>query len=455
MNARVLIIDDENLFREDLAFMLKREGYDCATAPDAERGLELIAEFRPDVVLSDIVMPGKSGIELLSDISRDHTDCSVIIMTAFGTLETAIDAFRKGAVDYILKPVVPEDLLLKVARTLEHKRLVGEITLLRRQLEDAAESQTLVGESEATKKVLALIQKVGPTKSTVLITGESGTGKELVARGIHTASEMREEPFVAINCSGFQEALLESELFGHVKGAFTGAIKDKTGFLEAAKEGTVFLDEISEMPVPLQSKLLRVLEQREFYRVGGTNTVALKARIIAATNVDPKALVEQEVFREDLYYRLAVLEIRVPSLRERASDIPPLVEHFIEQFNREMRTRYTGVSADALQMLMSYRWPGNVRELRNVIERAMILCDGEEISVDGLPTQIAAGLPETPRAKKLRDAVHAYEAAFIRRVLTDCGWNKEKAARELGINPSTLYRKMLELDITDPTAHKD
>lgn len=455
MNARILIIDDENLFREDVAFMLQKEGYECATAEDAERGLEQLIEFRPDVVLSDIVMPGKSGIELLSDISREQPDCVVIMMTAFGTLETAIDAFRKGAVDYVLKPIVPEDLLRKIARTLEHKRLLSDVSLLRRQLGDTLGSRTLVGKSKKLKEVLELIQKVAPMKSTVLITGESGTGKELVARAVHAASEIRDNPFVAINCSGFQETLLESELFGHVRGAFTGAIKDKTGFFETAGEGTVFLDEISEMPLPLQSKLLRVLEEREFYHVGGTKTVAFKARIMAATNADPKALVDNRAFREDLYYRLAVFEIHLPPLRERTSDIPLLTDHFVHQFNREMKAKYTGVSADAMRRLMSYQWPGNVRELRNVVERAMILCGGQEITVDGLPTQIGRGQSELSEGKKLRVAVDAYEGAFIEHVLSDCGWNKEEAARQLGINPSTLYRKMSDLDITDPTAHKD
>ncbi len=453
MKIKILIIDDEDLFREDLALLLKRKGFACRTASSAESGLEAVGEFLPDVVLSDIVMPGKSGIELLSDIHLIHPECAVIIMTAFGTMDTAIDAFRKGAVDYLLKPPVMDDLLNKIKRIMQHKELLEEIKYLRREVAEDVESLSLVGQSAPMKQVLQLIKKVAPKSSTVLVSGESGTGKEVVARAIHEFSGNSEAPFIALNCAGFQESLLESELFGHEKGAFTGAVKEKTGFFEAAGKGTLFLDEISEMPMALQSKLLRVLEQREFYRVGGTTAMSVQARIIAATNKDLKKCVDTETFREDLYYRIAVFEINLPPLRERIADIPLLVDYFIRKFNKEMKTKYLGATPAAIQALMSYRWPGNIRELRNLIERAMILCDSHTITPDGLPPQITK--TETGFSidtENLKEATHAFEKNFIQKVLIDSKWNKEAAARRMGINPSTLYRKMAELDIKDPTA---
>lgn len=449
--SKILIIDDEDLFREDLGVLIEREGYQCQTAATAEEGLSKLAEFKPDIVLCDIVMPGKSGIQVLEEIGGKYSASAVIMMTAFGTLETAIEAFRQGAIDYVIKPLVTEDLLTKIGRILEHKQLLEEIKYLRRKLQSDTEAIPLIGESRTMKSALQLIEKVAPTGSTVLITGESGTGKELVARTIHAKGGNSDEPFVAINCSGFQETLLESELFGHVKGAFTGAVQDKEGFFEVAGRGTIFLDEISEMPLPLQSKLLRVLEQREFYRVGGTKAVSLQARIVAATNRGPKKLVQEGMFRDDLFYRLAVFEIDVPPLRERASDVPLLVDYFMEKFNREMNLKYETVASEAMQALMSYEWPGNIRELRNLIERAMILCDGRTITLDGLPRQTTGGEPRAPKSQNLREAMEAYEGAYLRKVLSDCGWNKEEAARRLGVNPSTLYRKMSHLEIADPT----
>ena len=454
MSIKLLVIDDEELFREDLATLLRQRGYECKTASNTNEGLTLAAEFLPDIILSDIVMPDKSGIEMLDDISRSHPDTAVIMMTAYGTLETAIDAFRKGAVDYILKPLIIEDVLNKIHRISEQKRLIQEIKYLRRKTAEDIKSMTIVSQSSQMKKVTDLIEKVAPQNSTVLITGESGTGKELVANAIHEYSTKKNEQFIAINCSGFQESLLETELFGHVKGAFTGAVNDKKGFFETAGEGTIFLDEISEMPASLQSKLLRVFEQREFYPVGGTKVFPMRARIIAATNKDLKSLVEKNKFREDLFYRIAVFEIDLPPLRERMSDLPSLIEYFIHKFNDEMKSKYVGISPEVLQAFMSYNWPGNVRELRNVIERAMILSDGHQISMDGLPPQMRDIIPVNLSTKNLKEAVHGFEKTFIIQVLKDCNWNKEKAARRLVINPSTLYRKMAELQIDDPSSFK-
>ncbi|MCB0261563.1 MAG: sigma-54-dependent Fis family transcriptional regulator [Calditrichaeota bacterium] len=453
MTARILIIEDEDLFREDLALLLRRKGFDCHTAATAEEGLERAGAFLPDIILSDIVMPGKSGIDILEDLRSINPGGNVIIMTAFGTLETAIEAFRKGAVDYVLKPPVIEDVLNRIQRILEHQRLLQEIKQLRRDVSEDIASLALVGKSPAMQNALGLIEKVAPTNSIVLITGESGTGKELVARAVHEFSLVNQQPFVAINCAGFQETLLESELFGYVKGAFTGATKDKSGFFETTGEGTLFLDEISEMPPSLQSKLLRVLEQREFYRVGGTTLLPMKARIIAATNKKLKSHIQTGEFREDLYYRIAVFEIDLPPLRERISDIPLLADHFINKFNKELKNRYVGIDPDVLQALMNYEWPGNIRELRNLIERAMILCDGDMLTAEGFPPQVTAKQVFLPlQTKNLKNAVHNFERQFIHQVLSNCNWNKEEAARKMGINPSTLYRKMSDLNVNDPTA---
>ena len=455
MSVKILIIDDEELFREDLAMILREKDFDCKTAANAAEGLKLIAEFMPDIILSDIVMPDKNGVDILDDIFIIHPDTSVIMMTAFGTLETAIQAFRKGAVDYILKPFVIEDVLNKINRIWENKKLIQEIKYLRREISSDINSLSLDSKSNVMQNVIELINKVAPQNSTVLITGESGTGKELTAKAIHEFSNKKNEPFVAINCSGFQESLLESELFGHVKGAFTGAVKDKEGFFVTAGEGTILLDEISEMPVALQSKLLRVLEQKEFYQVGGTKVIPMKARVIAATNRNLKDLIKSGEFREDLYYRIAVFEIELPPLRKRLSDIPYLVDFFIHKFNNEMKCHYQGISNEVLQYFMSYSWPCNIRELRNVIERAMILCDGTTITSAGIPAQMK-NLADKDKngTQNLKEAVQAFEGSLIMRVLSECNWNKEEAARRLNINPSTLYRKMADLKIVDPTSTK-
>jgi two-component system response regulator PilR (NtrC family) len=447
MPGVVLVVDDENLLREDLALLLRREGYECATAPSAEEALEQIPQLQPDVVITDIVMPGMSGVDLIDKVLGLRPDTAVIVMTAFGTLETAIDAFRRGAADYVLKPLVSEDIISKVDRIFEHMRLTSELSYLRRRVNEVADSLTLIGNSEPMRRVEDLIDKVAPTRSTVLTTGESGTGKELVARAVHERGTAAEHPFIAINCSGLQENLLQSELFGHVKGAFTGAIQDKVGLFEAAGKGTVLLDEISEMPPDLQSKLLRVLEQREFLRVGGTVTLAQRARVVAATNRDLKAMIATGKFREDLYYRIAVFEIPLPALRDRATDIPPLVDYFVAKFNHDMKRNCQGVEPDALEALTAYEWPGNIRELRNVVERALILCTGARITRECLPPPIS-GLASVARSKRgLKEAVQSYEATLIRRSLDETGWNKEETARRLLINPSTLYRKMADLGI--------
>lgn len=447
MNVKVLIIDDEDVFREDLASLLRRKGFECKTAADGEEGLALAGEFEPDVVFCDIVMPGMDGIEVLDKLIPTSPQSSVVVITAYGNLETAVQAFRKGAFDYIMKPLVLEDVVQKINRIMENKRLVREVRQLRRELNQEADSLSMIGQSKAMTDLLELIDKVAPTKSTVLITGESGTGKELIARAIHNRSGSSHLPFVAINCAGIPDSLLESELFGHIKGSFTGAIKDKEGFFELAGEGTILLDEIGEMPINLQGKLLRVLEEREFFRVGSTERIPLKARLLASTNKDPDDAIKSGDLREDLFFRLSVFKMHLPPLRERLSDIPLLVENFVQKFNHELKKRITGTDNETMRCLMAYSWPGNIRELRNAMERAMILCDGECVLRENLSAEIIGTAASSGSTDKLRDAVNAYESEYIRRVITAAGNNKEEAARRLGINPSTLYRKMSELGI--------
>jgi DNA-binding NtrC family response regulator len=444
MAGKILIVDDENLFREDLATLLRQKGY---TAPNGDQGVTMAEQFSPDVVLCDIVMPGRSGVELLGEMLQVCPETFVIMITAYGTVDTAVEAFRKGASDYIMKPLMLEDVLQKIERLLEHKRLSREIRFLRRQLSQDTEASLLVGQSDQIEHVRELIRKISTTASTVLITGESGTGKELVAREIHANSTAVKEQFVAINCAGIPEHLLESELFGHTKGAFTGADSEREGFFELAGKGTILLDEIAEMPLSLQSKLLRVIEERKFIRVGGKTPIGVEARITASTNKNLEELVKADLFRQDLYFRLAVFEIRLAPLRERRDDIPLLCDNLIKKLNQRLKRNCLGVDNDAIRMLLSYSWPGNIRELRNVIERAMILSTNQYVAAAELPAQITNAVEFRKYSDDLRTAMASYEKEHIRRVLLATGGNKERSARKLGINPSTLYRKMADLGL--------
>ncbi len=452
MAGKILIVDDENLFREDLATLLCQKGYDCKTAADGDLGVTMAKQFSPDVVLCDIVMPGPSGVELLSEILQMCPETFVIMMTAYGTIDTAVEAFRKGASDYIMKPLMLEDVLQKIERLLEHKRLSREIRFLRRQLSQDTEASLLTGQTDQIEHVRELIRKISTTTSTVLITGESGTGKELVAREIHANSAEGKKQFVAINCAGIPEHLLESELFGHTKGAFTGADSDREGFFELAGKGTILLDEIAEMPLSLQSKLLRVVEERKFIRVGGKTPIGVEARITASTNKNLEELVKADLFRQDLYFRLAVFEIHLAPLRERRDDIPLLCDNLIQELNRRLKRNCLGVDNDAIRMLLSYAWPGNIRELRNVIERAMILTTDQYITATDLPAQITDMVEFPKYDDDLRTAMASYEKEHIRRVLLATGGNKERSARQLGINPSTLYRKMADLGLVSESS---
>jgi DNA-binding NtrC family response regulator len=443
MNASILLIDDEDLFREDLASLLREEGFVCRTARDGETGLRLAQEEEPDVVLCDLMMPGLDGVEVTDRLATLCPGAPVILVTAFGNLESAVDGFRKGAVDYLLKPLVLDDLLRKIRRCVEERRLRQEVRYLRRTVAEAGAGTAIIGDSPAMREVKELIRKVAPAESTVLTTGESGTGKELVARALHEGRGGSERPFVPVNCAALPKDLFESELFGHVRGAFTGAIQDQPGYFELARGGTLFLDEIAELPLELQPKLLRAIEQREIMPVGGTRAKRIEVRIVAATNRDLADQVTAGKFREDLFYRVRVIEIRLPPLREHREDIPPLVEYLVQRLSVRLGRKSLPVGNAAMQVLMSATWRGNVRELENVLERAMLLGEDDAIGLSDLPAELVGAAEGTVEQKDdLKSAVRSYERRHIEQVLSETGGNREEAARRLGINPSTLYRRL-------------
>jgi DNA-binding NtrC family response regulator len=451
MTDRVLIVDDEQIIRESIAYILRKDGFTVAEAENGRVALEKFTSNPFDVVVTDLEMPEMKGIELLEKVLATGAQTSVIIITAYGSLETAIAALRAGASDYILKPVEFDELTLKIRRLLEHKKVAMENQFLRRELHRTGDGDftNLVGKSAPMQKVIETIRKVAATDSTVLVTGKSGTGKELVAKAIHFNSRRCGNPFVIVNCGAIPETLIESELFGHKKGSFTGAVADKIGYFKAADGGTLFLDEISEMPMPLQVKLLRALEQREITPVGVSTPISIDVRFIAATNRDLQKEVAAGKFREDLFYRLNVVDIHLPSLAERKEDIPLLVEHFVEKLRVDMRRGIQGLDNAAMQLLMQHEWKGEIRELENVVERAMIFCNADRIGVADLPENFRRDstfdLPEGEAS--LEATMKRLERQFILNELRKCKFNKEEAAHELKISLPTLYRRIKDLAI--------
>ena len=450
MADRILVVDDEEIIRESLSFILKKEGYDVTEASNGQEAYEKILADPFDIVVSDIEMPEMKGIELLENITHVSPETLVVIITAHASIETAIEALRKGASDYILKPIEFDELLVKIHRLLEHRRLSLENKVLRQELFRKYDFAHLIGKSQAMKKVFAMLEKVAPTESTVLITGKSGTGKELVARALHYNSKRGSKAFIAVNCGAIPETLIESELFGHKKGSFTGATTDKEGYFKAEDGGTLFLDEISEMPLPLQVRLLRVIEQKEIIPVGTSRTIPINVRFVAATNRELHKEVEAGRFREDLLYRFNVVEIHLPTLSERTEDIPLLVEHFVEKYRNEMAKNIQGVNNEAMHLLMNHEWRGEVRELENIIERAIIFCNDEFITVKDFPDFLQKRIeppppPPPPPPSSLKEAMDIIEKQVIFDSLKRNNHNKEKTSEELKISLPTLYRRIKDL----------
>ena len=438
---RILLIDDDESIRKVIGYMLEEAKYAAVTAASAEEGVGIFRSRRPDLVLSDVKMPKKDGLELLTEFKAIDPSVPVIILTAFGTVETAVEAMKRGAADYLTKPIARDDLLMTIAKVLRMRRLEAENEDLRDTLNDRFRFASIIGLSPAMNTVFDTLRKVAATDATVLITGESGTGKELVAKALHFNSPRRAHRLITVNCAAIPHELLETELFGHVRGAFTGAVRDKMGKFELADGGTLFLDEIGSMPVHLQAKLLRAVQEREIERVGDERTIQVDVRVVAATNRSLPALIAQGLFREDLYYRLNVVPIRLPALRERTGDIPVLAKHFVAQFARDARV---SLSRGALDAMARYRWPGNVRELENFCERIVLMRTGHAIDEALVEQHLAALAGEAaPATATLREI----ERAAVLDALRSSGWNQSRAARRLGVPRHILLYRMKKFDI--------
>jgi len=452
---RILIVDDEESFRNVLTVILRKEGYEVEGAANGEEGLNKISSAAFDHVLCDIRMPKMDGLEFLRESQKIGAEAPVIMMSAFGTVDTAIEAMKLGAYDYISKPFKPDEIILTLKKAEEREGLRKENELLRRQVKKEYSFENIVSKNEKMNKIFEIIRKVAPYKSTILITGESGTGKELVARAIHYNSERSKMFFVPVNCGAIPENLLESELFGHVKGAFTDAIRTKRGLFEEADEGTIFLDEIGELPAQLQVKLLRVLQDGEIRRVGESKSIQINVRIIAATVKDLAREVNEGRFRDDLFYRLNVLYLSIPPLRERREDIPLLVQHFINKHNQNLNKHVKEVDSKALELLMNYKWAGNVRELENTIERAVVLTDGEKIELENLPFEVQNfqnEVPSVPMAEgeySIKKGARMLEAGLIRKALRKTKGNHTQAAKLLEISHRALLYKIKDYGIAE------
>ena len=435
--ARILVVDDELIMRESLSGWLQRDGHEVETAASGEEALDKIKEVRFDILLVDIKMEGISGLEVLKRVKDDDPDVAIVMITAFGSISTAIEAIRNGAFDYLLKPFDPHELGVLIEKIQESQAQAIENLYLRDQYRERTRFESLIGQSPVMQKIFDLIQNVAPTNSTVLITGETGTGKGLAAKAIHSNSPRCNGPFVIVNCGAIPEHLMESELFGYQKGAFTDAKTTKKGRLEMAHGGTLFLDEIGEISMRMQIDLLRVLEDHIFYRVGGTQPMEADFRVIAASNRDLQAAIKSGIFREDLYYRLNVFSFKMPSLSERKEDIPLLAEHFLHRFSNETNKQIDNISREAMDEMMLYEWPGNIRELENAIERAVVVSRKRKI----LPEDLPIFRPEDICVSS-DNTLAGIEKTHITRVLHENGWNISKTAKELGIDRSTLYSKI-------------
>jgi len=445
----ILVVDDERLVRDSLGELLTLSGYTVSTAASGNEALNLLKDYTADIVIADVKMPEMDGIQLLKKIKTILPGTPVILISGYGSIESAVEAMKEGAYDYITKPIVDSEIKIVIDRLIRQRQLQDENLKLKEQLSVSRRERfhNIVGKSLGMQKIYTLIEAIAKTRATVLIHGESGTGKRLIAHAIHKYNEQeRGKPFVEVSCGALTETLLESELFGHVKGAFTGAIKDKMGRFELADNGSIFLDEIDAFSSALQVKLLRVLQEGEFERVGDNKTLKVDVRVIAATNQKLEDLITQGKFRKDLYYRLNIISIAVPPLRLRKEDVPLLVDDFVKKHSKQISKKIDGVSGDVLSILMNYDWPGNIRELENVIERAIILCIGPMIMPEDLPEALTKqkqeGDKENSNNLKLKEALSFPEKDLILKALDTVEWNRNEAAEALGINRTTLYKKM-------------
>ncbi len=449
--TRILVVDDEEIVRESLSGWLQKDGYTLAVAADGPAALEQARRAPWSILLVDLKMPGMDGLTVLEEVKKLQPEAAVVIMTAYATIDTAVTAMKSGAYDYLVKPFDPEELSHLIRRVVESQSLLRENVLLRKVLKRDYRFRDLLSKSPAMQAVFELARTAARSPSTILILGESGTGKELLARAIHAESPRSREPFVPVSCAALTETLLESELFGYEKGAFTGAGSRRQGKFEAADRGSLFLDEIGDISPKLQMDLLRVLEERRFFRVGGTEALQVDVRILAATNRDLKKAVAEGGFREDLFYRLNVIPITLPPLRERREDIPLLAQHFIERLDVELQRKVEGLTAEAMEILMRHDWPGNIRELRNTLERAIVVASGHMIQAKDLGLALAARLEPGPGEDGARlPSLEEVEREHVARVLKATGGNVSQAARVLGIDRVTLYAKMKKYDIRRP-----
>ncbi len=471
---QILVVDDEANLRRVLTAQLSRDGYEVHSAPDGEAGLALLREHHIDLVITDLRMPKMDGMELLRQALRIDAELPVVILTAHGTVDNAVEALKTGAFDYITKPFDQAEVRTIVKKALRTRDL-ADTEATREEAEGAGARFGIIGESDAILSIYTILERVADTPTTVLITGESGTGKELVARALHENSSRKDRPFIKVNCAAIPKDLMESELFGYERGAFTGAVTSKPGRFELASGGTLFLDEIAEIPVEMQVKLLRVLQESEFERVGGIKTIRVDVRLVAATNRDLKREIAAGTFREDLYYRLNVVPIALPALRERESDIPLLSSHFVDKFNARLKKSVSGVEPDAMERLIAYGWPGNIRELENVLERAILFCDTQHVRVIDLPGEVREGGAELPRIssppastteprdglgpdglkEQVKAAMSRLERELIVRALDQTSGNVTHAARLLKISRKGLQLKMKELGLREQGERSD
>ncbi len=445
MSKSILIVEDEETLRESIKRVFLKEGYIVDTASSAEHALQLLEDNLYDVIITDIILPGMDGLEMLEKIKEYQPDQICIVITAYASIDTAVKALRIGAYDYIMKPIIHEEIKQVVKNALRQKRLTSENTILRKQLIRSYDFSSIIGESKVIKNIIEEIKKIADTKSNVLLLGETGTGKELFARVIHNNSSRAEMPFVPINCSAIPENLLESELFGHIRGAFTGAISSKKGLFEEADGGTVFLDEIGDLPPAFQVKLLRVLEDQIIRPVGSTKARRVDIRFITATNKNLSEAVKNGQFREDLFYRINVITISLPPLRERREDIPPLVEYYLKKYSEEFGLSPKKISSEALSIMVSYRWPGNVRELQNIIERAVLISDSDTILPEHLPENIRQSETFVEESLNKGLSIEEYIRAFILKYQHI--YNEQELAEKLGITRKTLWEKRKKLGI--------